>query len=867
MNKLILIDGNSLLFRAFFAMRDMVTKDGIHTQGVFAFLNMLNRIMQDHHPDSMAVAFDVKGKTFRHEMYDGYKGGRLKTPVELLQQIPIMHRVLEAMNIKVLELQGYEADDIIGTVAQDASRAGYDVLIITGDKDELQLIDDNVRVLINKRGVTEFDLYDKAAMKERYGITPLQFIDLKGLMGDSSDNIPGIPGVGEKKGLQLLNEFGSVEEVVGHADEIKGKLGETVRANTGSALLSKTLATIVRDAPVEYSLDELALREPDLDKLTEIYKELEFHSFLSKLESAGKNEAAPEPSEEMPEIGTVTLSDFFAKVPAGSEVVIEIDNDDNHLAAPEAYRVAVFSPVHGLFAGRDLTPLDAAAVLTELAGMKYRWTGHALKPAVYTLLSYGISDFVLAHDIEIAEYLLDPNRTKYEPDKMLLRHCGSVWTLPEDPREQSKYRLISYDRISKSQRKMLGEQGLAKLFDTCEMPLIETIASMELCGIRLDPAILTETGKELDRAISELESRIHKEAGKQFNINSPKQLGQVLFEDLGLPYPTTAKNKNGYSTAADVLEKLTGDHAIVRDILEYRKYSKLKSTYIDGLLPLIAEDGKIHPHFNQTVAATGRLSCTEPNLQNIPVRDEYGRSIRKAFIVDGDRYVFIGSDYSQIELRILAALSGDENLIKAFRDGEDIHRSTASRVFSIPMGQVTALDRSRAKAVNFGVIYGMSGFGLSEELHISRAQAQKYIDDYFEKHAAVKRFLDQQIENGERDREVRTLFGRIRQIPEFASRKYMDRQLAIRHAMNTPIQGTAADIIKIAMNKVYYELKERNFESKLILQIHDELIIQAVEEEVPAVEELLRRNMENAVSLDVDMVCDMHQAKGWYDLK
>ncbi|MBR0374824.1 MAG: DNA polymerase I [Mogibacterium sp.] len=868
MSKLVLIDGNSLLFRAYFAMRDMVTKDGIHTQGAFAFINMLQKIMQDHAPDSMAVAFDMKGKTFRHDMYDDYKAGRMKTPVELLQQVPIMHRILQAMNIAVLELPTYEADDIIGTVSRDASEAGYDVLIITGDKDELQLIDENVRVMINRKGVTDFDLYDEAAMMERYGITPTQFIDLKGLMGDSSDNIPGIPGVGEKKGLQLLKQYGSVEGVIEHADEIPGKLGETVRNNLDSASMSKTLATIIRNAPIEYNLEDLKITEPNYDELIEIYKELEFNTFLKRLNEGHVQEEPPaaEPTD-LSGVSVVKPEVFLSKVAVGSSVVIELINDNNHRGVPTASAVALYSPAAGLFASKDLTGFDAEPFLRDLCNRKYKWTGYSLKSAVYTLLSYGVQDFALAHDTEIAEYLLDPNRSKYELEKMALRHSNCVWTLPEGTEAQAMYRLFMIDSIAASQRAEMDRMGLSKLFDTCEMPLIETIAAMEAEGIRLDAEVLRKAGEELDQEINRLEQQIYDTAGQKFNINSPKQLGQVLFEDLGLPYPKTAKKNNGYSTAADILEKVAGESSIVRDVLEYRKYAKLKSTYVEGLLALVGEDGKIHPHFNQTVAATGRLSCTEPNLQNIPVRDEYGRSIRKAFTVDDSDRVFIGSDYSQIELRILAALSGDETLIRAFNEGQDIHRLTASRVFDIPFDKVTVLDRSRAKAVNFGVIYGMSGFGLSEELGISRADAQRYIDEYFAKHEAVKKFLDEQIKKGEVDREVRTLFGRVRQIPEFASRKYMDRQLANRLAMNTPIQGTAADIIKMAMNKVYYELKDRGLKSKLVLQIHDELIIEAYKDEAEVVSELLLRDMQDAVKLDVELVCDMHSADTWYDLK
>ena len=877
MKKLVLIDGNSLLFRAYFAMRDMVTSDGIHTQGVFAFINMLNRIMQDHKPDSMAVASDMKGGTFRHDMYEDYKAGRMKTPVELLQQVPIMHRVLDAMNITVLELPKYEADDIIGTVSKDAAESGYEVLIITGDKDELQLIDENIKVLITKKGVSEFDLYDMDKMQERYGLTPDQFIDLKGLMGDSSDNIPGVPGIGEKKGIQLLEQYGSIENIISNMDEIPGKLGENFRANIDSARMSKTLATIIRNAPIEYELENLSLTDPDYQKLIEIYKELEFNSFINKLSSAkdidskssGNAFSDETITKILSEVKSVDCLEFYGKLDEGAPVLIRLISDNNHLDTPTCSKLSLYSPDKKLFTEVPLTMLDGEIILREFREKNYSLIGHGLKTICYTLLSYGIDSPKLLFDTEIAEYLIDPNKSKYEIEKMMLRHLNSVWNPEADINslEYDKYLLVVLNEIHKSQIEMLTKMELSDLFNSCEMKLIEVLASMENEGIKVDRSVLDDIGKQLDELISKLESDIYELAGEKFNINSPKQLGSILFDKLEIKYPSSSKNKSSYSTAADVLEKIKDEHEIVAKVSDYRKHAKLKSTYIDGLIPLIAKDGKIHPHFNQTVAATGRLSCTEPNLQNIPVRDEYGRLIRKAFVTIDEDHSFVGSDYSQIELRILASLSGDANLIKAFNEGEDIHRSTASRVFNIPYDEVSLLDRSRAKAVNFGVVYGMSGFGLSEDLKISRKDAHNYIDDYFEKHPDVKKYLDEQIEIGEEKHEVRTMFGRVRQIPEFTSRKFMERQLAHRLAMNTPIQGTAADIIKIAMIKVYEELSKRKLESRLILQIHDELIIEAKNDELTEVKELLVDMMENAAELKVKMICDLHEADTWYDLK
>lgn len=863
MKRFVIIDGNSLLFRAFFAMREMVTRDGIYTQGVFAFINMLNKILEDYHPDYIAVTFDMKAPTFRHTAYPEYKAGRLKTPMELLSQIPLMQEVLQAMNITVLEKEGFEADDLIGTMTAKAADAGLESLIITGDKDALQLVSENTYVVLNRKGMTDFDLYDLEKMQERYGLTPQEFIDLKGLMGDKSDNIPGIPGVGEKKGITLLKEYGSVEGVVAHADEIKGKLGENVRANLEEAELSKWLATIKRDVELPVSWPELAYGEPDYDRLIALYKKLEFKKFLQNLERQTPDEVTVEPEKDLLEgVKEVSYEDLLDSLKNNRTLIIEMDTDDNHKQLPEVKGVRLYNPEQMHYAECTVTPLDFEIRMGSLLDKEPELVGLGLKPMAYTLLQYGMDRFTLHHDVEVAEYLLDPNRSKYNLTNMFLHYANE--TLDG---EDAQKRLVALDCIYRKQLSALEEKEMLSLFRDCEMPLIRTIAGMESQGMKINPEMLKSAGEELDTQIAKLEAEVFEEAGTTFNINSPKQLGEVLFETMGIPYPKKTKGKNKYSTAADVLEKLEEDYPVVSKVLMFRKASKLKSTYVDGLLGLIGSDGRIHPHFNQTVAATGRLSCTEPNLQNIPIRDENGRNIRKAFMVSEPENVFVGSDYSQIELRLMAALSGDPVLLEAFRTGEDIHRLTASRVFDIPMEDVTPLDRSRAKAVNFGVIYGMSGFGLSENLGITRKDAQRYIDDYFEKHQAVKDYLDRQVEIGKENFEVKTIMGRIRQIPEFKSRRYMDQQLAARLAMNSPIQGSAADIIKVAMNKVDAELREREMKSKLVLQIHDELIVEAVPEELEQVEELLRRNMENAVELSVPLDCDMHSGKTWFDLK
>lgn len=866
--KLVIIDGNSLLFRAYFAMRPMVTKEGVYTHGVYAFVNMLKKITDEYTPDYLAVCFDLKEKTFRHEQYPEYKAGRQTTPIELLSQIPLIHEVLEAMNIKIFEKETFEADDLIGTVTKKAKNLGINSIIITGDKDELQLIDEKTKVIINKKGMSEFTVYDEEVMMERYELTPTQFIDLKGLMGDKSDNIPGIPGIGEKKGIALLKEYGSLESVIKNSDDIKGKMGENIRANIDSAIMSKDLATIKRDVPLDYDFEELKYVNPDYEKLVNIYRKLEFNSLLKRLASnttkqIDTSSGNADIMDEIKKIKKVALSEFYKKVNTGESIVIDFIGDNNHVDTPILEQLYVFSKTNNIYSEIELSPLIVESILNDFIKRKYKLIGFDLKPLIYSLMRYNIFDIDIKHDIAVAEYLIDPNRSKYSIDKMLVKYTDYAY----DDNQEVISKLFEINEIYVAQKEIIYTSGLDNIYYNCELPLIETIAAMENSGMMVNKSVLENVGIELDAKISKLEKSIYEKAGRKFNIKSPKQLGVVLFEELSIPYPAKAKKKNGYSTSVDILEKLAEDNPIINEILDYRKATKLKSTYIDGLMSLIAEDGRIHPHFNQTVAATGRISCTEPNLQNIPIRDEYGRNIRKAFVTSDDNHTFIGADYSQIELRILASLSEDQALIDAFNNGDDIHRITASRVFNIPLDKVTALDRSRAKAVNFGVIYGMSGFGLSEELMISRFEAQKYIDDYFEKHQAVKLYLDKQIKRGESEHQVKTIMGRIRQIPEFTSRKYMERQLANRLAMNTPIQGSAADIIKLAMNKVYSELKSRNLKSRLILQIHDELIIEAVNDEIETVKELLSRNMEQAVKLKVKLVCDMHTGKTWYELK
>ncbi|MGI6210992.1 MAG: DNA polymerase I [Anaerovoracaceae bacterium] len=879
--RIVVIDGNSLINRAYYAMqRPMITKKGFYTQAIFGFINMLNKILREYEPEYMVVCWDRKTPTFRHEAYDEYKAGRRKMPPELAMEIPKMKEILSAMNIDCEELDRYEADDLIGTISRVAEERGLSPLIITGDRDALQLASEKTSVLITKKGISEFELYDDQKMKERYELTPEQFIDLKGLMGDKSDNIPGIPGVGEKTGIKLLKQFGSLENVVTQSDQIKNaKLRQKVKDNAQTALMSKKLATIDRNAPIDVDLDACRLDEPDEGRLIELYKELEFNKFLSQMEVSGNS---AKETEALPEFERKVLAGeedlaVLRSEEAGSPVVIRVFSDNNHVEKPVIDGVS-------LLVGGTCYFIPSALIepLVDILNEKnFRFQGHNLIRDYYALISFGLRQADTLFDTQIVQYVLDSARSNYDLNALALEYLHAELRSEKEFREESAQVSLLSDPneemeqygyewctavlgVKAKQKERIREAGQDRLLQEVEFPLVEVLAFMEYEGIDVDPDVLEKTGSELSEKISSLEQEIYDRAGEEFNINSPIQLGQILFEKMGLP--AGKKTKRGYSTSADVLEKIRGKDPIVGDVLEYRTYTKLKSTYIEGLRPLIGPDGRIHAHFQQTVAATGRLSCTEPNLQNIPVRQELGRKLRKAFNA-GEGNTLISADYSQIELRILAHLSGDENLIRAFNNKEDIHRTTASRVFDIPYEDVTPLDRSRAKAVNFGVIYGMSGFGLSEELGITRKEAERYIQDYFVKHPKVKAYMDGQLAFCREHLYTETILGRRRYINEIKAKNYMQRQLGERLAMNSPIQGSAADIIKIAMIRMFRALRENGLQSRLILQIHDELIVRTREDEREQVKALLRESMEQAMELKVELTADVNEAYSWYDLK
>ena len=882
--KIVIIDGNSLINRAYYAMqRPMITREGIYTQGIYGFLNMLGKIRDDYAPEYLTVAFDLKAPTFRHLEYKDYKAGRKPMPPELAMQMPILKDVLGAMNIPILELEGFEADDIIGTVARLGEEKGLEPLIVTGDKDALQLATDVTKVLITKKGVTDFELFDHGKMIERYNLTPVQFIDLKGLMGDSSDNIPGIPGVGEKTGIKLLEQFGSIENMLANTEQIEREsLRNKVEENAQLAIMSKQLATINRFVPIEFEFESLREEEPDYDRLIELYQKLEFNSFLKRLKMPSaetkKTESAAPLQVEKTIIRAPEELDALTAL-TRKEVFIKVFGDYGHVRKPEVQGIFLMDEERAFYVDcLHISPEEAAQAVNHL---NLSLSGHDIKDDVFSLMSYGMTDFNISFDTAIAEYVLDVSRSKYDLKTLALEKLhqdipdqnefvsgiGQIDMFSDNSAAYLDYGVLLGSitmAVRRCQEPKIKEKSLEKVLYDVELPLIEVLASMELSGVRADKGFIDEFGLQLKEKIQLLELQIYDLAGTQFNINSPVQLGEILFEKLQLP--SGKKTKRGYSTSADILEKIKDKHPVVPAVLEYRNLTKLNSTYVEGLKPLIAADGRIHAHFQQTVTATGRISCTEPNLQNIPIRQELGRKLRSAFEAEKG-CTLVGADYSQIELRVLAHLSQDENLIDAFNNGEDIHRMTASRVLGIPAEQITVADRSRAKAVNFGVIYGMSGFGLSEELNITRKEAEAYIEEYFKKHEKVKAYMDEQIANAKKTGYSETILGRKRAIHEITASAYMVRQLGERLAMNSPIQGSAADIIKLAMLKVYGELKEKHPDAKLILQVHDELIIEAPDDELDEIKELLVRNMESAMSLSVKLAAEVNTGHTWYDLK
>ena len=881
MNKtLVIIDGNSIINRAFYALPEMSNKEGLKTNAIYGFTNMLLKIIDTYNPTHISVAFDRKAPTFRHIEFKEYKAGRKKMPDELREQFEPLKDLLDKFNIHRLEIDGYEADDIIGTVSKIAEDNGFKVYIVTGDKDAIQLASNKTTTLITKKGVGEVEEYDYDSVIEKYEMTPTQFIDLKGLMGDKSDNIPGVPGIGEKTGIKLIKEFSSIEGIFDNIDSIKGSTKKKLEENKELAIMSKKLATIIRDVPVEFNLEELEYGNYNTKDILDVFKYLGFTSLIPRIGSLDESEDIV--NEANVEISKLEdLDEFRNKVKENNELIIKtVTREGNILEKRIKY---IFLSVDGkkiyYVEENSIHKLEYIFTSNEIKKL-----GYNLKDDYIALKPYGIKLENIYFDITIAEYLIDSmSSTSYECSAIAMKYLTKKVKTKEELLgkgvKAKKYQDLSFEELSSHisqiidtvksvmpiMEENLKESNMDGLLYHVEMPLVEVLADMEYEGVKVDKEKLNELGSQFKEIIKKLESEIYKISGEEFNINSPKQLGVILFEKLGLP--VIKKTKTSYSTNAEVLDKLKDQSPIIDKIIEYRQIVKLNSTYVEGLLSIINPiDGRIHSSFNQTITTTGRISSTEPNLQNIPVKLEMGRNIRKVFISDKECKL-VDADYSQVELRVLAHMSQDETMIDAFKHNEDIHTKTASQVFNVSMDEVTSKQRSDAKAVNFGIVYGKSDFGLSEDLNIPVKQAKEYIENYFNKYNKIKEFMDNIIEDASSNGYVTTILNRRRYIPEIKSSNFMLRNAGKRAAMNAPIQGSAADIIKIAMINVYKKLEENNLKSKLILQVHDELIVEAVDSEIDIVKKIVKDEMENAVCLDVNLDVDLNIGDSWYDTK
>ncbi|MBR6228742.1 MAG: DNA polymerase I [Eubacterium sp.] len=892
-DKIMLIDGNSIVNRAFYGVPDLTNRDGLHTNAIYGFLNIFLKLLEEETPKYVLVAFDEKAPTFRHEMYSEYKGTRKGMPDELAEQMPVLKEVLTAMQISIYSQAGIEADDILGTMSAEGKKAGMEVTIVSGDRDLLQLVEDGVMVRQpkTKGGKTVTLDYDKSAVIRDFHVTPSQIVDLKGLMGDSSDNIPGVPGVGEKTAIRLLDIYGTVEGVLKHAGEIENtRARNNIQAHPEMATLSKKLATIRRDCKLEIRPTDCEIGDMWNDEAYSRIEKLEIKSILARFEAGVGSDT--ESYEHLVVSDSVREFREFLDTLTGDDVLaVHPVLREKGAAADKTGQLTLFSADGGsrmvaiaiaasdkkmgfFFVGDDIQEIDVIGLIGDRIRAGRKLVANDLKP----LLEY-FPDLTpeLSFDTNLAAYLCRPIDKSFAEEDIAPAYLGmsigsyaqefgkkSVTVAMEEDRDEfvrymagcALVNARAYTFFTKELKKKKSD----KLFYEIEMPLVFVLADMERYGIRIEREELRAYGERLGRRIDELEQEIYSNAGEEFNINSPKQLGVILFEKKRLPYGK--KTKTGYSTSAEVLEKLRLEDPIIELILEYRQLTKLKSTYADGLDAFIDEDGRIRTTFHQNITATGRLSSTDPNLQNIPIRMELGREIRKVFVPE-DGFTFLDADYSQIELRVLAHLSGDERLIEAYRQDADIHRITASQVFHTPFEEVTPLQRRNAKAVNFGIVYGISGFGLSRDLDITQKQAKQYIEDYFATYPGVKKFMDTLVESGKKKGYVTSMFGRIRPIPELASKNFMQRQFGERVAMNSPIQGTAADIIKIAMIRVWERLKREGCRSRLILQIHDELLIETALDEVDQVSRILSEEMTGACELAVPLIADVGQGENW----
>ena len=903
MKKIVLIDGNSILNRAFYGImgnKMLTTPDGKYTNAVYGFLAILFKVLEDIEPEYLMVTFDLKAPTARHKLYDGYKATRKGMPNELAEQMPILKDILKSMNIKVIEKEGYEADDVLGTMAKRAEKDGFDVTIVSGDRDTFQLTSNRVKVRIphTKMGKTETETFGREEVLKKYGVTPKQLIEVKGLQGDTSDNIPGVPGIGEKTALDLVKKYktidGIYEAIEKGEDDLKPKARERLLENKELAMLSRTLGTINLEVPIEENLEEFKIKEWNKEEVFSKFKELNFNRFIDRFNL--KSEEGPKQNlAELFEIKTLNteneIKDLLEKIQNKLVFMLETEKveQENLIIKKQIKSIYIYidNTVYEIKFNTNEEFISYFKTIFENENIqKY---SYRLNETYVLLMQNRIYLKGIKFDTEIAAYLLNPSNGKYKLDELANQYLSI--DIPEylefvgaKQQKETQMTLFSQDemnvdfekyqnaiymytiaKLAEIMNKKLEEINSLKLFENIEMPLIKVLAEMQYEGIYVDKQELVSFGNKLKEDIEVIKQEIYKLAGEEFNINSTLQLGNILFEKLKLP--VYKKTKKGYSTDVDILEKLKPEHPIIEKILEYRGFMKLNSTYVDGLIVYINEyTHKIHSYFHQTITATGRISSTEPNLQNIPTRTEQGKQIKKAFKAQKG-HIFIDADYSQIELRILAHISNDTNMREAFLNEEDIHKQVASKVFNVPLEEVTKEQRTAAKAVNFGIVYGISGFGLAEQLGISRKKAEQYIEQYLEKYKGVKEFMDRIVEKAKEQGYVETLFHRRRYIPELSSNNYMVRQFGARAAMNTPIQGTAADIMKIAMIEVNKKLEEEKLNAKLILQIHDELLIECEIEEKEEVKKILKESMENAVKLSIPLEVEVSEADNWYDVK
>lgn len=867
--RLLILDGHSLMYRAFYALPALTNSDGIYTNAVYGFTGMLLKMKEEFQPDYIVTTFDRKAPTFRHEEYKEYKAGRKKMPDELIGQFSIVRELLEKMAIDIFELDGYEADDLIGTLSVFAEDEGLEVFIVTGDRDALQLATDNVKVVINKKGMSEKEIYDRTRIIEDLGVTPTEFIDVKGLMGDASDNIPGVPGIGEKTAYKLIKEYKSIENLLMNIDKLSGKkLIENLTTYSEQAIFSKKLATIITCVPMEMDLASIKSKENyDVRAVKDLFYKLQFKSLIAKLPEdealieevfsaeyivVNKVEALLELMNKLKDtvymIFDITNANVFSKISLNN-IYINY-NEENYCIMLE-----------DLFNEDKEKTINYLKILLENKDIKK--IGHSIKNAFTALNKIGIKLQAVEFDTELAAYLLDSAKSEYSLETLIDTNLRTGIEGEGHEKEINKVALLK--RLYEILEKKIVEYDMEELLYNMEQPLTEAISYMEAEGFKIDKDKLTELGKKFAIDISEMESTIFALAGEEFNIKSPKQLGKILFEKLDLP--VIKKTKTGYSTNAEVLEALVDKHPIITEITRYRGLTKIFSTYIEGLQAVIDTDCRVHSNFTQTVTTTGRLSSTEPNLQNIPIRNEMGRAIRRVFIPHNDQCVILSADYSQIELRVLAHIASDENLTQAFIEHADIHTKTASEVFNVPIEEVTSVMRSNAKAVNFGIVYGIGEFSLAKDLNISRKEAKTYIDTYFDRYPNVKKYMEDIVVEAEKNNSVTTILNRRRFIYEINSSNKIVKSFGKRLAMNTPIQGSAADIIKLAMVNVFEKLKEQGLKSTLILQVHDELILNVYKDELQRVESLVKEQMENVIKLSVPLEVEINIGETWYEAK